>query len=68
MWSGGKNSGATKKELSEEEEDTSLRAAGLSTFLKPTFGPKTSKHVSNNLEVFLNAIENPPQVFPTPMF
>ena len=29
----------------------------LKTGLKPTFGIKTAKHVSDNLEVFLTAVE-----------
>ena len=32
-------------------------ATGLNTVLKPTFGVKTAKHGSDNLEGFLTAVE-----------
>ena len=34
-------------------------ATGLNTGLKPTFGVKTAKHGSDNLEGFLTAVEKP---------
>ena len=34
---------------------------GINTGLKPTFGIKTVKHGSDNLEGFLTVLGNPPQ-------
>ena len=45
------------KEVNEEEEDSIFKATGLKTILKPTFGLKTAKHGSDNLEWFLTAVE-----------
>ena len=36
-----------------------FKATGLNTSLKPTFGLKTAKHGSDNLEGFLTAVEKP---------
>ena len=47
---------STKKESPEEEEDTIFKATGLITGLNPTFGVKTERHGSNNLEGFLIAV------------
>ena len=40
-----------------EEEKSRFMDTGLNTGLKPTFGVKTAKHGSDNLEVFLTAVE-----------
>ena len=43
--------------INKEEEDSIFKATGLKTILKPTFGLKTAKHGSVNLEGFLTAVE-----------
>ena len=45
------------QDVNEEEEDFRVKATGLETGLKPTFGIKTAKHGSDNLEGFLTAFE-----------
>ena len=47
---------STKNERPEEEENI-FKATGLNTGLKPTFGLKTAKHRSDNLEGFLTVVE-----------
>ena len=49
---------STKTELNEiiEEENSRFMDTGLNTGLKPTFGIKTAKHGSDNLEGFLTAV------------
>ena len=49
---------STKTEVNEViEEEYIFMATGLNTSLNPTFGVKTAKHVSDNLEGFLSAVE-----------
>ena len=43
-------------ELNEETEESRFMATGLNTGLKPTFGIKTAKHGSENIEGFLTAV------------
>ena len=45
------------QEVNEEEECSRFKASGLNTGLKPTFGFKTAKPGSDNLEGFLTAVE-----------
>ena len=73
MLSGGKHFVSTKNnkpkiETLEEEDNTIFKATSLITCLKPSFLPKTEKHGSDNIEGFLTAVENHPQIgFPMPM-
>ena len=43
-----------------EKYETRFKAASLNTALNPTFGIKTSKHFSDNIEGFLPALEGIP--------
>ena len=48
---------STEPEANEKiEEESRFMATGLNTGLNPTFGVKTVKHVSDNLEGFLTAV------------
>ena len=47
---------STEPEENEIEEKSRFMATGLNTSLKPTFGVKTAKHGSDNLEGFLTAV------------
>ena len=58
FWRDQKQSTETElQEVNDEEEDSRFKATGLNTGLKPTFVLKTMKHGSDNLEVFLTAVE-----------
>ena len=46
----------TEPEANEIEEESRFMATGLNTSLKPTFGVKTAKHGSENLEYLLTAV------------
>ena len=64
MWLGGKNFGAIKQSTETElneviKENYRFMATGLNTGLKPTFGVKTAKQGSDNLEGFLTTVEKP---------
>ena len=45
------------QDVNEGEEYFRFKATELDTDLKPTFGIKTEKHGSDNLEGFLTALE-----------
>ena len=45
------------QDVNEEEDYSRFKSIGLKTGLKPTFGFKTAKHGSDNLEGFLTAVE-----------
>ena len=61
FWRDQKKSTETKLCELKEEESSMFMATGLNTGLKPTFGIKTTKHVSENLEGFLTAVKKPAQ-------
>ena len=49
---------STETEVNEViEENSRFMTTGLNTGLKPTFGVKTAKHGSDNLEGFLSSVE-----------
>ena len=51
FWRDQKKSTETElQDVYEEEEDSIFKATSLNTGLKPTFGLKTAKHGSDNLE------------------
>ena len=52
-----KSTKTERQDVNEEEENYRCMATGLNTGLKPTFGIKTTKHGSDNLEAFLTAME-----------
>ena len=47
---------STEPEEKKTEEESRFMATSLNTGLKPTFGVKTAKHGSDNLEGFLTAV------------
>ena len=68
MWLGGNNFGAIKKKSTKtklnefnQEENSIFMATGLNNALKPTFEINTEKYGSDNIEVFLTAVGNPPK-------
>ena len=58
FWRNQKKSTKTElNELNEETKESIFMATGLDTGLKPTFGIKTAKYGSDNIEGFLSEAE-----------